>query len=373
MTTVSLLKCNNYNEDDLFKAIDQSCKNINFNPANLAGAKICVKPNLLTAVRPESGVVTHPAFFSAVIHFIKEHKGIPILVESPAFFSIDKVMNKSGYSKIITDEKIEVADTKKTVLIKNEENKIYKSFHVAEDIISSDFIFNLPKLKTHSLTYFTGAVKNFFGVIHGLEKSKWHVKTENQQGLTSFLLELYSSFLLYKKNQIISIMDGILGLEGKGPGPSGKPKFSNAIIAGLDAIAVDAIAVTVAGLDLNKTPLCIDGEKMGLGTSSIDKIKLTGMSLKDFNNNFLAPDVKPIISNIFQYIPVVKDILIDKPVPEKKKCTLCYQCKTICPAGVIEQGIDKKIPLYNYKKCIRCYCCMEVCPEGAISLKRRLF
>jgi uncharacterized protein (DUF362 family)/Pyruvate/2-oxoacid:ferredoxin oxidoreductase delta subunit len=372
MTIISLLKCNNYKEDDLLNSIEQSCKNINFNPADIAGAKIAVKPNLLTAVSPESGVVTHPEFFRAVIRFIKAHKGIPILVESPAFFSIDKVINKCGYSKIITDEKIEIAKTKKTVLIKNEENHIYKSFNVAEDIISSDFIFNLPKLKTHSLTYFTGAVKNFFGLIHGLEKTKWHVKTETQQGFISFLLDLYSTLLYHKKNQIITIMDGILGLEGNGPGTSGKPKFANAIIAGTDAIAVDAIAVTVAGLDLTKTHLCIDGEKRKLGISSIDKIKLSGASLNNFNNNFIPPDANPILGSIFKKLPVIKDILVDRPIPDKKKCSLCYQCKSICPAGVIEKSLDKIIPLYNYNKCIRCYCCMEICPEGAISLKRRL-
>ena len=371
MSNISLLKCTNYNEDELLNAIEQSCKNINFNPSNLAGAKIAVKPNLLTAISPESGVVTHPEFFRAVIHFIKEHKGIPVLVESPAFFNIDKVLNKCGYNKIIADEKIKVADTKETVLIKNEENHRYKSLHVAKDIISADFIFNLPKLKTHALTYFTGAVKNFFGLIHSLEKTKWHVKTETQQGFVSFLLDLYSALLNSKKNQIITIMDGILGLEGKGPGASGKPKFANAIIAGIDAIAVDAIAITVAGLDLSKASLCIDGEKRELGVSSINKIKLKGVSLNDFNNNFLPPDERPVIGNIGQRIPIIKDILVDRPVPDKKKCTLCYQCKTICPAGVIEKSTDEKIPLYNYKKCIRCYCCMEVCPEGAISLKRR--
>lgn len=57
----------------------------------------------------------------------------------------------------------------------------YRSFLVAEKIMNSEFIFNLPKLKIHSLTYFTGAVKNLFGTIHGLEKSRWHVKTKTEK------------------------------------------------------------------------------------------------------------------------------------------------------------------------------------------------
>ncbi|PKL17679.1 MAG: hypothetical protein CVV49_09815 [Spirochaetae bacterium HGW-Spirochaetae-5] len=165
MSDVSLLKCGNYNNDHLLEAIHQSIKNISFDPAVLAGAKIAVKPNLLTAASPESGVTTHPEFFHAVIKFIKENKGIPVLVESPAFFHIDKVLKKCGYEDIIIKEKIQIADTTKISVLKNENGKKYKYFHVAEDIVNSDFIINLPKMKTHSLTYFTGAVKNLFGEI----------------------------------------------------------------------------------------------------------------------------------------------------------------------------------------------------------------
>jgi len=373
MTKVSLLKCSNYNSDDLLEAVNQSFKNISFDPAVLAGAKIAVKPNLLTAASPDSGVTTHPEFFHAVIKFIKENKGIPVLVESPAFFHLDKVLKKCGYEDIIIKEKIQIADTTKISVLKNENGKKYKYFHVAEDIVNSDFIFNLPKMKTHSLTYFTGAVKNLFGTIHGLEKSKWHVKTENEKEFMSFLLDLYSSFLYSKKDSIVSIMDGIIGLEGEGPGKSGKPVSAKAVIAGMDALAVDSVAIRVAGLDLRKSELCIEGENRGLGYSSADKIDITGFLLSEFDNRFTPPKTKSFLGKMPISTYFLKNLLVKKPVPDKEKCTLCYQCRTICPAGVIDKSADGKIPFYDYKKCIRCYCCMEICPEGAIDLRREIF
>ncbi len=373
MAIVSLLKCTDYKNKNLLDAVDQSCKNISFNTSNLAGARIAVKPNLLTAASPESGVTTHPEFFKAVVHFIKEHGGTPVLVESPAFLSLNHVIRKCGYEEIIIKEKIEIADTTKTLLIKNDNGIKYKSFHVAEDIVKADFIFNLPKLKTHSLTYFTGAVKNLFGSIHGLEKSKWHVKTENEREFISFLLDLYGSFLYLKKDSIISIMDGILGLEGEGPGKSGKPVFSNAVIAGMDAVSVDIIAGKTAGLDTDKIVISHEGSKRGLGISSLNKIDIVGSSLSDFNNCFKPPKVKTFLGKIPFSTVFLKNLLVKKPVPDKEKCTLCYQCKAICPAGVIEKSRDGKIPFYNYNKCIRCYCCMEICPEGAIFQRRKFF
>ncbi len=373
MSTVSLLKCSNYNIDELLDAIYQSCKNISFDPAVLSGARIAVKPNLLTAALPESGVTTHPEFFRAVIHFIKEHKGTPVLVESPAFFHIDKVLKKCGYSGIIETEKIQIGDTSRTGLLKNENGRKYKSFHVAEDIINSDFIFSLPKLKTHSLTYFTGAVKNLFGTIHGLEKSRRHVKTENEKEFVSFLLDLHEAFLYSKKDRFVSIMDGIIGLEGEGPGKSGRPVLSKAVIAGMDAVAVDTVAVTVAGLDLNKAVICLEGEKRELGIASIKKINLTGSLLSDFNNNFNPPKTKSFLGKLPISTKFLKNLVVEKPVPDNKKCTLCYQCMTICPAGVIEKSRNASVPYYEYSKCIRCYCCMEICPEGAIDLKWKVF
>jgi uncharacterized protein (DUF362 family)/Pyruvate/2-oxoacid:ferredoxin oxidoreductase delta subunit len=372
MSIVSLLKYNDYNSDDLLEAVNQSCTNIHFDPADLTGTVIALKPNLLTSASPESGVTTHPEFFRAVVRFIKEHKGTPVLVESPAFFNLDKVLKKCGYDEIITSEKIRIADTSRTCIIRNENAVKYKSFHVAEDIVNSDFIFNLPKLKTHSLTYFTGAVKNLFGTIHGLEKSKWHVKTENEKEFVSFLLDLYESFLYAKKDRIISLMDGITGLEGEGPGKSGRPVNSKAVIAGMDAISVDAAAVTIAGLDLRKAVLCIEGERRGLGISTLAGININGAALTDFNNKFIPPKAKSFLGKIPVSTYFIKNLLVEKPVPEKDKCTLCYQCKTICPAGVIEKSRNELTPFYNYRKCIRCYCCMEICPEGAIFLKRKV-
>ena len=120
MSLVSLLKYTNYNRKDLQEAINLSIKNTGFNPSDISGATIAVKPNLLTAANPESGIITHPEFFRAVILFIKEYGGIPVLVESPAFMPLARVIKKCGYEEIINKEKIIIADTGKTVVIKND-------------------------------------------------------------------------------------------------------------------------------------------------------------------------------------------------------------------------------------------------------------
>lgn len=370
MSIVSLLKGESYDSSLLFGLIEKSLENIKFDSSGLRGSTVAVKPNLLTAASPESGITTHPEFLRAVIKYIKRYGGEPLLVESPAFIPLDKVLAKGGYMDILLEEKVRIADTKITADLRNESGINYKYFHVAEDLVKADYIFNLPKLKTHSLTYFTGAVKNLFGSIHGLEKSKWHIRASSSPEFISFLLDLYGGWYYLQNQGTVHIMDGITGLEGEGPGSSGKPNAANAVIAGYDAIAVDSVAVRVAGLDLRRTGVCVEGERRGYGFSSPEKITVVGDSISDFNNKFLPPKSKISAANSLLKSAFIKNLLVEKPVPQKAVCTLCYQCRGICPAKAIDKSIDGKIPAYDYSKCIRCYCCAEICPEAAIELKK---
>ena len=89
-------------------------------------------------------------------------------------------------------------------------------------------------------------------------------------------------------------------------------------------------------------------------------------------------DFKPIRSTLGSHVlrgplisPTAKNLFVERPVPRPDRCTLCYQCRVICPAGAISRADEKgKTPVYDYRKCIRCLCCLEVCPEAAIRLEQ---
>jgi formate hydrogenlyase subunit 6/NADH:ubiquinone oxidoreductase subunit I len=67
----------------------------------------------------------------------------------------------------------------------------------------------------------------------------------------------------------------------------------------------------------------------------------------------------------------MKNLFVEKPVPLEEACTLCYQCRHICPADAIsDAGGGKKVPQFDYRRCIRCFCCQEICPEGAITIRQ---
>lgn len=51
---------------------------------------------------------------------------------------------------------------------------------------------------------------------------------------------------------------------------------------------------------------------------------------------------------------------------DEDKCTLCYQCKEICPLDCIDFEDDTL--RYDNERCWRCGRCTRVCPEGGLSL-----
>ena len=82
-------------------------------------------------------------------------------------------------------------------VLKVPECKILKEVHVAKPVIDADVVISLPKLKTHALTLYTGAIKNMYGTIPGGRKSKIHGITGcNAEQVSEALIDIFSLSVL---------------------------------------------------------------------------------------------------------------------------------------------------------------------------------
>jgi uncharacterized protein (DUF362 family)/Pyruvate/2-oxoacid:ferredoxin oxidoreductase delta subunit len=377
MTKVYLASCKEYNATEIQKEMTTGLLDLGIGPERLQGKQVLIKPNLLNASDPEKAVVTHPEFFRACVRVVKAWGGIPMMAESPAFQPLAKVMKKAGYDRVVDEEGCKVADPRETRVLFWEGAESFKRFEIAGAFFDAHVVINLPKLKTHGLTYMTGAVKNFFGLVYGLNKSQWHLRARSGEAFSGFLLDLYGALLQGAgvSRTFIHMMDAVTGLEGEGPGLSGVPKSVGAMLVGQDAVAVDAVAVRLVNLDRERVHTLSLGEKRALGIAALGDIQILGapldaLEVRDYIPSRAAGDPSPV-SRWPLNTEFFKNLLIERPVPSRERCTLCYQCKAICPGGAIEKSNGRDpVPLYDYDKCIRCYCCMEICPEAAIRLKR---
>ena len=107
---------------------------------------------------------------------------------------------------------------------------------VPELLYDVDLLINVPKLKFHGKTAFTGALKNNFGLL----RKKWKLPYHSR------LCETIVVSNLHLPRQLV-IMDGTVALAGRGPA-YGVPSRSSVVLGSWDPVAVDAAGARLLGL-----------------------------------------------------------------------------------------------------------------------------
>jgi len=369
MAKVALVKCSDYKQERVDKAVRQALSLIGGIESFVKkGDKVLLKPNLLSASRPEKAVTTHPAVVKAMIKVVQETGGIPLVGDSPGFGSLGRIARTTGIKEVCDEMKVRLADFSTSIEVKCPEGAICRAFVIAKGVVESDLLISLPKLKTHNQTYLTGALKNQFGCIPGILKGQYHVKMPKREDFATMLIDLNKCV-----KPKLALMDAIIGMEGEGPS-NGDPKSIGLIIAGTDLVAVDVVASKIIGLNPLSLPLTKMAVKYGLGEGRLERIEVLGEALdevkvKDFKNVQKIVDIYNVgpLPNLIK--ERIRESLIPKPVFDSEKCNLCLTCIEVCPPQPKALRVEDERIVVDYKKCIRCYRCQELCPQGAIRLK----
>jgi uncharacterized protein (DUF362 family)/Pyruvate/2-oxoacid:ferredoxin oxidoreductase delta subunit len=354
---VAIVRCRDYNPLNLYQAISEAIDLIGgFSLFINKGDKVLLKPNLLAARSPETAVDTHPEVVRAVIRLTQEAGGIPLVGDSPGgCIKVEEVYEISGIKKICKEESVR--------LIKFERLKEIDGVPVAREALEVDKIISIPKFKTHSLTLITGAIKNVFGVVPGIFKSECHRLHPHVKDFTKLLVNIFS--LLHPS---VSIMDGIVAMEGNGPA-SGEIRDLGLIITSSDAIALDSVASSIVGLNPLDVPTTQEAYIRGLGEARLERIEVVGESLEGVKvKDFRLPK-----TSILSYLPcsllnILSHLIQFRPKINRNKCKQCNLCFNSCPVRAIEPcSYGYRI---DYHRCILCLCCNEVCPYQAVFISK---
>ncbi|MBN1139237.1 MAG: DUF362 domain-containing protein [Anaerolineae bacterium] len=358
-SSVSVLSCSGYDLDAVRRAVEAVLQPLGGIGRFLKpGMQVLLKPNLLNDAPLERAVTTHPALVRAVAGLVQEAGGRVWIGDSPGG-PIER--NAHVFSTSGMAEAAEVLGAELVCFDGVTWKRLNGTdYYIARQVFEADLVIDLPKLKTHGLTLYTGAVKNLFGVIPGRRKRELHFRAP---GVTDFSTILVDVLELAPPG--LTIMDGVVGLEGNGPGAGGTPHRYGVLAASADPVALDAVLAQAMGYRAGQVVHLAQAAERGLGVADLGAIDVIGeRSALDFGRRLLPRthwylDVPSWISD-----PLRRTIKL-RPELDPALCIGCGRCAEVCPGDAITPG---KPPVFDFTRCVGCLCCAEICPKGALDL-----
>ena len=326
------------------------------------GEKVLLKPNMLSAKRPDEAVTTHPEVVRAVIELVLEAGGIPLVGDSPGVGGLARVAEKSGLAAVVRETGASLVAFEDPMDVPGK--GLFRRIAVARPYLEADRVINLPKLKTHGMMTMTCAVKNLFGAVVGTEKAAWHLKAgEDRDLFARMLLEI-----CFLRKPDLNIVDAIVAMEGDGPG-SGDPREVGLMLAGVNPVSVDVVAGELLGIPGNLLYVEQEALKMGIDGADRGDITVSGCSVPDARvDDFRLPPTADVQWGIPRFMARrIRNLFTAYPCPLPGVCRLCGICRDACPPGAIAMD-DKGIHI-DYQRCIRCFCCRELCPQSALGVR----
>ncbi|MDR1250353.1 MAG: DUF362 domain-containing protein, partial [Treponema sp.] len=162
---VAIARCEAYESAQVYAALRLAVEAAP--PPELFGKTVLLKPNIVRDSPPEKAIVTHPVFLEAAIRLVRDLGASRVLVgDSPGLQKPNFTAKLSGLGSITERMGAEWVDfTREKYELPCPKGKATRQFSVTAAVREADCIISLPKLKTHQLMYYTGAMKNLFGLI----------------------------------------------------------------------------------------------------------------------------------------------------------------------------------------------------------------
>ena len=188
-----------------------------------------------------------------------------------------QAVQEAGFDSVYLED-----DTFREVVVPGAD--LLRVAHVPRTILEADVLINLPVMKIHSLTLVTLAIKNLHGVISDPDKLFQHCYRD-------LALARKLTDILRVRKPDLNVLDGLVGQEAD-HAAEGSPVEMGLIMASKDAVALDAVAGAVMGLDPSEVDTTRIAGEAGLGEASLSEIEVVGETIESVRRPFARPDVE---------------------------------------------------------------------------------
>lgn len=257
--------------------------------------KILIKVNL---VHHENQLAsTHVDAVRGVLDVIRTYTRVDVYVGDASYHGTKAALRNFGYERIpeeyehtmLVDLNDDAVVDGYTVRADGSRNPIRRAQLAAE----CDLRISLAPMKVHRDAGVSLSVKNWaLGTwvvpprvgIHGSVWARWPwLHNEGPKALHASIAALYA-----QQPCDVAVLDGIVAMEGDGP-TRGAPVPLGVVLAGMDAVAVDAVGATLMGFDPSDIGYLVRCAEQGLGTMEMAKIDVPPFMMNELRRTFLRP------------------------------------------------------------------------------------
>lgn len=366
---VAVVACENYSEKEIRKQLERALELLGgieqfVKPLD----RVLIKPNLCLPQPPERCLTTHPEIVKQLALICSKGDGKIIVGDNPVGDAtedrLDFIWNTCGMESSLK----EINYARSLINKDMQEFKVNiddseYSYLISREVLECEVLINVPKFKTHCLMTYTGAVKNLYGLLPGNSKKTLHYQLPEHDKFAKLLAHICSTV-----KPTLNVLDAVIGIEGDGPGMKGEIRPIGLIMISSDAVALDAVASKIMGLEPYDIPTTVAGAQLGVGQANLNNIELLGDNIEEF----IAKDYKIPKTSIYHKDLTKKLFRLSKSNIKinKEICIRCKLCINNCPAAAIDT-IDNGLEIIP-SKCIGCMSCHEICPSAAIEAERPL-
>lgn len=284
---VALLHAGAY-DVDFADLIGRGLRELSF---DVRGRRVFLKPNMVE-YEPGTAINTHPLVVAgAAVAFLSAGAREVVVGEGPGHRrDTEYLLTSTGLYDHLRDHRLRFVDLNHDDVRDVATGSRFTGLaevSLPVELLQSDVIVSMPKLKTHHWAGLTCSMKNFFGAVpgavYGWPKNLLHLK-----GIHASILDLNATIRPH-----FTIVDAVTAMEGDGP-IMGRPRSLGFVAMGSDVVAVDATCARVIGLNPEKIAY-LDSASRFLGVTDPSRIEQRGERPQRYATRFdVIPELEAL-------------------------------------------------------------------------------
>ena len=247
------------------------------------GAKVLIKPNLVywsTKVEvPKWGVLTTSRTVEDMVIALKEHGVDDITIgESGVTQPKDIETSRDAFEKLGYNTLKQRYGVKLVNFFERPYQEVDlgdgETLKFSTEIMNTDFVVNIPVLKTHAQTVVSLGIKNIKGAIDLASRQKCHGPDPVKD------LHYFVSRLADRIPPMFTLLDGLYTNE-RGPGFDGRMHRSNLLVASANVLSADLVGAMVLGRQPAEVPYLVLAAKNRSRPLDLSDVEVVGEKIED--------------------------------------------------------------------------------------------